>query len=233
MARLGVARIAEVRHHAAAPTVPLRTSPLDLKRLGPSHPEGEACPMRPRFLLAGIAAIVACVMPGCASTGTTKVLGDNPIIVPSGDFEAVWNASVVVVDQYFDIFSEDRIQRKIVTNPKSGATLLEPWDGDSVDLYERLECTLQTIRRFAIVTIEPAPNGQGWAVRVEVQKQLEDLAQPDRQSIGRAVFNNQAPVNRTREVVGPVQAPAYWIPRGRDPKLEQVILAKIKSSLFL
>ena len=189
--------------------------------------------MRSRFLLAGFAAIVACVTPGCAATGATKAVGDNPIIVPSGDFEAVWNASVVVVDQYFDIATEDRIQRVIVTQPKSGATLLEPWDGDSVDLYERLECTLQTIRRFATITVEPAPSGQGWAVKVEVYKQLEDLAQPDRQSIGRAVFNNIAPVNRTREVVGPVQGPATWIPRGRDPKLEQVILAKIKSSLFL
>ena len=146
--------------------------------------------MRSRFLLAGFAAMLACVSPGCATTGATKTLGDNPIIVPSDDFEAVWNATVVVVDQYFDISTEDRIQRKIVTQPKSGATLLEPWDGDSVDFAERFECTLQTIRRFAIVTVEPAPTGQGWAVRVEVRKELEDLAQPDRQSIGRAVFNN-------------------------------------------
>jgi hypothetical protein len=189
--------------------------------------------MRSRFWLAGLAAVVACLTPGCASTGGTKALGDNPIIVPSGDFEAVWNASVVAVDQYFDIFTEDRVQRKIVTQNKSGATLLEPWDGDSVDFHERLECTLQTIRRFAIVTVEPSPNGQGWAVRVEVRKQLEDLAQPDRQSIGRAVFNNTFPVNRTREVIGPIQAPIMWIDRGRDPKLEQVILAKIKESLFL
>jgi hypothetical protein len=189
--------------------------------------------MRSRFWLVGFAAIIGCASPGCATTGATKVLGDNPLIVPSGDFETVWNASVVAVDQYFDISTEDRIQRKIVTQTKSGATLLEPWDGDSVDFYERFESTLQTIRRFAIVTVEPAPSGQGWAVRVEVRKELEDLAQPDRQSAGRAVFNNTFPLNRTREVVGPVAAPAYWIPRGRDPKLEQVILAKIKMSLFL
>jgi hypothetical protein len=189
--------------------------------------------MRSRFLLAGFAVIAALAIPGCSSTRATRVVGDNPIIIPSNDFEAVWNASVVVVDQYFDIATEDRIQRKIVTQPKSGATLVEPWEGDSVDLYERLECTLQTIRRFAIITVEPAPSGQGWAVKVEVQKQLEDLAQPDRQSMGRAVFNNVQPANRTREVVGPVQAPAYYISRGRDSKLEQVILAKIKASLFL
>jgi hypothetical protein len=189
--------------------------------------------MRPRLLLATFAAMVACGLPGCATTGATKVVGDNPMIVPTGDFEAVYNASVVVVDQYFDIATEDRIQRKIVTQPKTGATLLEPWEGDSVDFDERLESTLQSIRRFAIITIEPAPTGQGWAVRVEVQKQLEDLAQPDRQSVGRAVFNNTPPLSRSREIIGPVQGPAFWVPRGRDPKLEQVILAKIRASLFL
>jgi hypothetical protein len=189
--------------------------------------------MRSRFLLAGFAAMLACVSPGCATTGATKTVGDNPIIVPSNDFEAVWNATVVVVDQYFDIASEDRIQRKIVTQPKIGATLLEFWEGDSVGFQERLESTLQSIRRVAFVTIIPAPTGEGWMVRVEVRKELEDLLQPDRQSIGRAVFNNQFPVSRTREVVGPVQAPSYWIPRGRDPKLEQAILAQIRASLFL
>jgi hypothetical protein len=186
--------------------------------------------MRSRFFLAILATFVAGSSSGCA---TTRAVADNPILVPSGDFEAVWNASVVVVDQYFDIASEDRDQRKIVTQPKIGATLFEPWEGDSVDFHERLECTLQSIRRFAIITVEPAPSGQGWAVRVEVRKELEDLAQPDRQSIGRAVFNNTFPLSRSREVVGPVQAPAFWIPRGRDPKLEQAILAKIRSSLFL
>ena len=189
--------------------------------------------MRVRFLLAGFASLIACGTSGCATTGAARALAENPMIVPSDDFETVWKATVIAVNQYFDIASEDRVQRKIVTQPKSGATLLEPWEGDSVGFRERFECTFQTIRRFAIVTVEPAPTGQGWAVRVEVRKELEDLLQPDRQSIGRAVFNNQFPLNRTREVVGPVQAPAYWIPRGRDPKLEQAILAKIRASLFL
>ena len=50
---------------------------------------------------------------------------------------------------------------------------------------------------------------------------------------GRAVFENDYPVNRAREIVGPMPLPNGWIPRGRDPKLEQVILAKIKAALFL
>lgn len=189
--------------------------------------------MRSRFLLAGLVSLVACACSGCATTSGAQALSENPMIVPSGDFETVWRASVVAVDQFFDIASEDRTQRKIVTQTKSGATLLEPWENDSVGFQERLECTLQTIRRFAIITVNPSPTGQGWAVKVVVYKELEDLLQPDRQSIGRAVFNNQVPLNRSREVVGPVQAPPYWIRRGQDHKLEQAILAKVRSSLFL
>ena len=103
--------------------------------------------MRRRFFLAILAALAAGSSPGCA---TTRAVADNPVLVPSGDFESVWNASVVVVDQYFDIASEDRIQRKIVTQPKTGATLLEPWEGDSVDFHERLECTFQSDRKSVV-----------------------------------------------------------------------------------
>ena len=111
-------------------------------------------------------------------------------------------------------------------------TLLEPWSGDSVGFEQRLESTLQTIRRFAIVQVDPAPGG-GYAVRVEVYKELEDLVKPDRQTGGRAAFSDEFPVNRTREIVGPVPVPLQWIPRGRDTALEQAILDRIRNALFL
>ncbi len=181
--------------------------------------------------------------PGCSS-GTSfhlpqvsrffapRPAAENPLMVPSSDFEAVWNKTVAVVDKYFEIESENRVSRTIVTHPKIGATLLEPWSGDSVGFDERLESTLQTIRRFAIVKVDPAPAG-GYMVKVEVRKELEDLVKPDRQAAGRAVFNNDFPVNRAREIVGPVPVPVGWIPRGRDPNLEQAILTGVRDSLFL
>lgn len=179
---------------------------------------------------------------GCslASGGSSRVtrlfaprpVAENPLLIPTTDQEAVWNKTVAVVDKYFDIASENRLARTIVTQPKIGATLLEPWSGDSVGFHERLESSLQTIRRFAIIKIEPAAAG-GFLVKVEVRKELEDLVKPDRQAAGRAVFNNDFPVNRNREIVGPVPAPTGWIPRGRDPVLEQAILARIRDAFFL
>ena len=190
--------------------------------------------MRIKPWIVGVAlGVIGLSTTGCATVTGARAVSENPLIVPSSDFEAVWKAAVVSVDEYFDIASERREQRKIVTQPETGATLFEPWKEDSVGFHERFESTLQSIRRFAIIQVDPAPSGQGWSVRVEVQKELEDLLQPDRQSMGRAVFNNIQTVNRSREVVGPVQIPQYWIPRGRDTKLEQAIIAKIRAALFL
>jgi hypothetical protein len=157
----------------------------------------------------------------------------NPLVVPSIDFETIWNTTIAVLDEYFDIATENRQQRRIVTQPKVGGTVLEPWNQDSGDFYERVESTLQTIRRYAIVTIEPDPTGMGQAVRVEVFKELEDMVRPERAPAGRAIFSNEFPVNRSREVVGPVDLPQGWIPRGRDLIVEQSILRRLQRRLLL
>jgi hypothetical protein len=161
-----------------------------------------------------------------------RPVATNPLHVPTADFEQLWNKTVAVVDKYFDIESENRLARTIKTQPQMGATLLEPWAFDSVKIEDRIEASLQTMRRVAIVHIDPAPTG-GFLVKVEVYKFLEDMVKPDRQAAGRAVFTNDFPVNRTREIVGPVPAPLGWIQRGRDLDLEQAILAGIRDALFL
>jgi hypothetical protein len=195
-------------------------------------PDGRGSSMKlGRLVSMGFALAAALGHASCATLAPQTVAA-NPLVVPSADFETVWKATIAVVDDYFEIASENRLARTIVTQPKVGATLLEPWNGDSVGFGERLESTLQSMRRFARVTINPAPNG-GYTVEVKVFKQLEDLVKPDRQAAGRAVFNNDFPVNRAREIVGPVPMPVGWIDRNRDPKLEQVILKRIRDALFL
>jgi hypothetical protein len=193
---------------------------------------------------AALLASLAGFEPGCGigpagvrAPSVTKIFSPrpvvpNPIVVPSADFENVWNKTIAVVDKYFDIESENRLSRTIRTQPQMGATLIEPWALDSATFQDRLEATLQTIRRAAVIHVDPAPTG-GFMVKVEVYKFLEDLGKPDRQAAGRAVFNNDFPVNRVREVVGPVPAPIGWIKRGRDLDLEQAILAGIRDALFL
>jgi hypothetical protein len=163
---------------------------------------------------------------------TPTPLAANPLVVPSTDFEVLWNKTIAVVDKYFDIESENRLARTIKTQPQMGATIIEPWALDSVTLEDRFESSLQTIRRVAIIHIDPAPTG-GFLVKVEVDKFLEDMAKPVTQPAGRAAFTNDFPVNRIREIVGPVPAPLGWIKKDRDRNLEQAILAGIRDELFL
>lgn len=183
--------------------------------------------------------LIACLAAsGCATisglgVGTPlRTVSPNPLIVPSADFEQIWKQCVAVTDEYFDGLHENRLANTINTDPKIGATLVEPWYGDSVGFYERLESSLQTIRRWARITVKPAPGG-GYAVNVEVFKEIEDLSKPERQAGGRAVFDTFLPIDRTREIVGPIPLPNGWILRGRDRKLEQVILARLRHNLFL
>ncbi len=194
---------------------------------------------RVRRIALQIVAPTLLALAGCAelSQSITALVAprppvENPLLVPTGDFEAVWFACVKALNQHFIIAYENRLSRKIVTQPKLGGTLLEPWEGDSVTLEQRFESTLQTIRRHAVVTVNPAPGG-GFLVEVQVIKELEDLVKPEKAQTGRAVFNNDFPVNRSREIVGPVPAPIQYINRGRDNDLESKILRRIREGLFL
>jgi hypothetical protein len=193
-------------------------------------------PSRRRALVAlalGSLGAAGCATMSGLGVGTgLRTVSPNPLIVPSDDLEQIWKQCVAVTDEYFDGLHENRLARTIITDPKIGATLVEPWYGDSVGFYERLESSLQTIRRWARITVKPAPGG-GYAVNVEVFKEIEDMSKPERQAGGRAQFDTFLPVDRTREIVGPVPLPNGWILRGRDHKLEQVILARLRRNLFL
>ena len=107
---------------------------------------------------------------------------DNPVLLRVTNHELVWDGVVDVVSDYFRIDREDPVrllgntltEGRIDTFRKPGATLLEPWDHDSADTYQRLESTLQSIRRYAIVKVIPAQNGGFW-IDVAVYKELENV----------------------------------------------------------
>jgi len=165
---------------------------------------------------------------GCV---TTAPVVENPIHVPFDDFEYVWQQTVEVVDEYFEIASENRVEGRIETYPLVGATLLEPWRDDSVETRDRLEATLQSIRRRAFVTVSPAE--EGYAIQVEVHKELEDLPRPAHPQASDAIFRNEVTLARQHRVVGPVTTPRGWIHKGRDWNLESRILADLQARFGL
>ena len=175
----------------------------------------------------------------------------NSVVIPPLDAEVVWTKMVDVADDYFKVQSEQRVvfaggvptEGRIDTFPQTGATILEPWRGDSVGWHERWESTLQSIRRIGTMRLIPDP--AGWRVEVVVDKELEYLPRPMRATAGGASFRNDdslyrygTPLPTLGQQVGdqprPVSAPtpnAGWIPLGRDPLLEQRMLGKLLAKL--
>lgn len=172
-------------------------------------------------------------------------------VIPPLDAEVIWKQMVDVADDYFKVATEQRVtfangvptEGRIDTFPQTGATLLEPWRADSVGFRERLESTLQSIRRIG--TMRLAPDPAGWRIEVVVNKELEHLARPMRATTGGASFRNDdslyrygTPLPTLGQQVGdqprPVAAPTPnlgWIPLGRDPLLEQRMLSRVLAKL--
>jgi hypothetical protein len=164
----------------------------------------------------------------------------NPTLIASMDRDFVWDQIVDVVDDYFRIQKEERVrlvgdlltEGRLDTYPRGAATLLEPWSKDSATPYDRLEATLQSQRKRALVRV--IPDQAGFLVEVQVFKELEDVASPDTGAVSLAnpqALRNDNSLQRVTNPVGGAQPTLGWIGLGRDPALEQVILARIQERI--
>jgi hypothetical protein len=159
---------------------------------------------------------------------------DNPVMIPIASYELVWEGVRDIVAQNFRIEHEEPLRPignslfpgRIDTFPMPGATLLEPWYHDSANEYERLECTLQSIRRYSVVKVIPAQNGGFW-VDVAVFKELENVKQPERATAGSATFRTDATLPSRLTPEQTVAANQNWIPQGHDTAAEQRIIGQI------
>jgi hypothetical protein len=167
-----------------------------------------------------------------------QTLGPNPIVVPVTNEEVAWDQIADVMSDYFTIAREQRARRdgevwtegRIETAPLDGATWLEPFRKDSVGSFNRWESTFQTIRRRAVVRV--IPDAAGYLVEVIVEKELEDLPNPEKATAGAAVFrgeNSESLPSQRLEQVSRTRSSPLWLQLGRDPLLEQRILADIQA----
>ncbi len=153
----------------------------------------------------------------------------NPVLVPANNGEAVWEGTVEMIHTYqFPIAHENKLDGAIETEYKVGAGLLEPWHRDSASMHNRLESSLQSIRRRAFVNLTSV-NG-GYLVGVQVFKELEDLAGLAAKSPGGATFQESKPLERDLNLVVGQSAPSGWIALGRDLDLEQAMLRSLQEN---
>jgi hypothetical protein len=155
---------------------------------------------------------------------------ENPVYVPGNpaSYNPVFERIIDILDDYFEIAFADRWDGRIETFPKIAPGLELFWVPGSPDFDQRLLATTQTIRQRAIVLLQPAENG-GYFIDVKVYKELEDLAQPIRATAGAASFRSDNTLERQFQVIDPTIVDSKWIPIGRDAKLEQIILQRLRN----
>lgn len=163
---------------------------------------------------------------------------ENPHFVPVRDHDLMWNQVVDAVDTHFKIRTEQRVrvvagqltEGRLETYPRTGSTLLEPWHTDSTYGYEKLESTLQTIRRRCIVRVVPESNG--FLISVEVHKELEDANGPSNQQLALDGVRFDGTLRNQEDDYQQLAAETDgWIPLCRDVLLEQRILQDILARL--
>ena len=170
--------------------------------------------------------MIFCGLSGCASIPKLQppAAVSNPVFVPGNNMEAVWERTVDVLHDFqFRVARENKLDGDIETEYKIGASLIEPWQHDSVGFENRLESTFQSVRRRVFVHIRPVDGG--FLVGVEAFKELEDIPRGPANARGDN-YRESSPVSRNvEEVVLPEKS--TWLNRGRDPLLEQAIVSNL------
>ena len=157
----------------------------------------------------------------------------NPLELPPAADEFVWSQVIDSVDDYFRITREQPVQNsngiildgRVETSYRIGASLLEPWRKDSTAGFERLQSTLQSIRRRATVTVRP--RGAAYTIEVVVQKELEDTNHSQFETESASTMRHDGTIIRISDAYDGSPQTLGWIPLGRDTSLEQVILRDI------
>jgi hypothetical protein len=183
--------------------------------------------LRSTFLCSVAALVAACS--GCASLHHAPTASSsNPVFIPVQQHEMAWERTIDAIHDFkFPIARESKFDGVIETDYVVGSSCFEPWNRDSVGLDNRLESTFQSIRRRALVRLTPAEGG--YFVTVEAYKEQEDVRGPVANTAGGATFQINQPLQRDLNLVVGQAAPSGWILLGRDPALEQAMLARIRT----
>lgn len=164
-------------------------------------------------------------LPGCA-TFPSRAAVSNPVMVRANNPDDAWERTVDVVHEYlFEIERENKLGGMLETRYKTGASVVEPWHRDSVGMANRVESTLQSIRRKAYLSVTPVDGG--YLIGVEAHKELEDVAKAANLQ-GAATFLDDAVLQRDLNAVVGQATPSGWVSKGRDVALEQAMLHSIQ-----
>lgn len=155
----------------------------------------------------------------------------NPFLVQAVNHEILWERTIDVLHRYhFSVAREDRVAGVIETAPRVGSSLFEPWHRDSVGFENRLESTLQSIRRRVLVTLLPADTAGNYFVSVQAVKEREDVTGASVKSAGGSTFLESQPLAVDLDPILGLTAPPGYVALGRDAALEQSLLRSLQAA---
>ena len=192
-----------------------------------------------RLVVAALALVSAAGAVGCGQLAyrltnpAPQTYVPNPMELPPAEDTFVWLQVIDVVDDYFRIARERPVRNRpelvldgyLETIYRPGSSIFEPWRKDSTSGFERLQSTLQSIRRRAIVQVHPQQDG--YVVEVVVQKDLEDTDRSQYATESAASTRHDGTIMRQSDPQRNSPRTLGWIPLGRDTSLEQAILRDI------
>lgn len=175
--------------------------------------------------------VLVATMTGCHSMPfRASAPVTNPIQVRANNYDLVWERTIDTLHEYhFEIARENRLSGEIETEYRTGSSVFEPWHFDAANPKERMEGTLQSIRRKVLVHITQIEGG--YLVSVEAFKELEDLPGLAANSTGGATFQESKPLKRDLNLVVGQTTPSGWMAKGRDSALEQAVLTDLVGNL--
>lgn len=157
----------------------------------------------------------------------------NPAHIGEVDPDFLWRQVVDAVDDYFRIDKEQPVRRdnmnwlegSLTTYPVVSGTSLEPWRNDASRGFERLQSTIQTIRRKATVRI--IPEVSGYLVDIQVMKEQEDVDQSQFSTAGASTQRHDGSIVRHENQLRQTPVTLGWYEIGRDRDLERRLMESI------
>jgi hypothetical protein len=175
-----------------------------------------------------IAVTLSVMCAGCVSSPPVAAIGGaSAVQVSDSQRDPLWERAVMVLNRnHFQVARESKLEGIIETEYRGGSSVLEPWHPDSVGYANRLESSLQSIRRRVLINM--ASTGPGvMTVSIRADKELEDLPGLAANYEGGATFSENQPLQRDLDQVVGQAGPSRWLSIGRDPLLEHKLMSEI------
>jgi hypothetical protein len=177
------------------------------------------------LLAAGLAAVLA----GCNAPAPADRQSSVLISAETGeDFDRLWEVTTTVLRGHELIpVLEDRAAGVITTRRTTSQQWFECWRHDVADGYSLVESSLHTMRRQATVNIERSGDPAMYLLTVAVEKSRMSLPERQVTAAGGAIqiFGSRLPTASGE--FPKASAARHWIPMGRDPAMENLLLRQI------